>query len=157
MRKLMLRRVIGDRGVGLGYIAAMDEGNGGDGPAGEKQDELQALASRFVDLWQRQLEIMAADPTLNEMMAAYSNFGIQAADSGGGDENGSADDGSGKTAGSGASAGAAAAGPASRQRGGELDELARRVAACEERLAQLEQRAGTRSGGARKRPRKAKS
>ncbi len=147
-----------DRGAGLGYIAAMDEGNGGGNEAsGENRDELQALASRFVNLWQRQLEIMAADPALNEMMAAYSNFGIQATHSGGGDENGSADDSSGTRAKSDSAAGATAARSASRQRGGELDELARRVAACEERLAQLERGAGTTSGGARKRPRKAKS
>ena len=127
----------------MGYIAAMDEGNGGGNEAsGENRDELQALASRFVNLWQRQLEIMAADPALNEMMAAYSNFGIQATHSGGGDENGSADDSIGTRAKSDSAAGATAARSASRQRGGELDELARRVAACEKRLAELERGAG---------------
>ncbi|MDP7504746.1 MAG: hypothetical protein QF774_12020, partial [Nitrospinota bacterium] len=38
------------------------------GSAGEKEDEIQVLAARFVDLWQRQLEIMADDPALRQMM-----------------------------------------------------------------------------------------
>ncbi|MEE8171445.1 MAG: hypothetical protein V3T62_00785 [Alphaproteobacteria bacterium] len=156
LRKLMLRRVIADRCARLGYIATMNERNGGGGSSSGNRDELQALASRFVDLWQRQLEIMAQDPGLSEMMAAYSNFGAQALGAGGArDENGTPDDSNGETANSDTSAGAAAAHASSRQRRSELDELSRRVAACEKRLAQLEKRAGAGSGSARKRTQKA--
>jgi hypothetical protein len=136
----------------------MNERNGDGGSSGGNKDELQALASRFVDLWQRQLEIMAEDPALSEMMAAYSNLGARAPGAGGGgDEGTSGDDGSAKTADSDGTAGAQAARPASRQRGGELDELTRRIAACEKRLAELERGAGAARGGTRKRTRKTKT
>jgi len=187
MRNLMLRRVIGDREARLGYIAAMNNergGDGGDGGSGDNgspgEDQLQAIASRFIDLWQRQMEIMAEDPALREWMNAYTNLGAQteaavrgaqteAAVRGaqteaavrGAREDGNPDDDSGDKGPSGAPAGATtgakAAQPASRQRGGELDELTRRLAACEERRAQLERAAGTASGSAGKRTRKAKS
>ena len=162
LRKSMLRRVIGDRSTGLGYIAAMNERDGGDGAASGKQDEIQALASRFVDLWQRQLEIMANDPALREMMTAFSGFMAPGAQAGGGrGQNGNSDDDQdstkrGHSTKSDAAGGAAAAGAPSRQRSDELDELTRRLTACEERLAALEKGTKGGSGSTRKRPRKTK-
>jgi hypothetical protein len=162
LRKSMLRRVIGDDCTGLGYIAAMNEQNGDSESASENEDEIQALASRFVDLWQRQLEIMADDPALRGMMAAFTGFAPPASQTGGAfDQNGTSDDSqdsatSGKSATSETADGAAPAGSSSRQRGDQLDELTRRLAACEERLAALEKGAQGGSGSARKRPRKTK-
>ncbi len=173
LRKSMLRRVISDRRASLGYITAMNERNDGGAPAGEKggsagekEDEIQALAPRFVDLWQRQLEIMADDPALRQMMTAFSSFMAPAAPStlagGGLDQNGISDESqigtaSDKSAKSDGAAGTAAAGSSSRQRGDQLDEFTRRLAACEERLAALEKGAKGGSASAKKSPRKTKS
>lgn len=136
----------------------MDEHGGGSGSSSRNENELQALASQFVDLWQRQLEVMSADPALSEMMAAFAKFGTQATGAGGGaDENGTANDSSGDATPTGTATRAAPTDAASRQRGSELDELSRRVAACEKRLAQLEQATGAGSGSARKRPGKSRT
>jgi len=136
----------------------MNEHGDDNGSSSGNGDELQALASRFVDLWQRQLEIMAADPALSETMAAYAKFGAQAPDAGGSaDENGTAHDSSGDTATTGDPAGTAPAHAAFGQRSSELDELSRRIAACEKRLAQMEQATGAAGGDARKCPGKAES
>jgi hypothetical protein len=157
LRNLMLRRVIRDRRARLGYIAAMNEGEGNGAPAGGNEDELRALASHFIDLWQRQLEIMAHDPALSELMAAYSKFGAQNLGiDAGADDNGTPNDSSAETTTSGSAAGTAANNASPRQRSSELDELSRRVAACEERLAQLEEGTGGGSRNANKRPRKPK-
>jgi len=158
LRKLMLQRVIRDRWVRLGYITTMNEGCDGGASSDANEGELRALAARFVDLWQRQLKIMAEDPALSEMMAAYRKFGAPGFGTGGGtDESGTPNDSSGKTATSGTAPGAEAADASSRQRGIELDELARRVAACEERLAQLEKGTVGGSASAGKRARKPKT
>ena len=91
-------------------------------------------------------------------MNTYANLRAQTESAlGGTGKDGNPDDNSGDKGSSGATAGTAAAQPASRQRCGELDELARRLAACEERLAQLEQIGGAASGSPRKRAQKAKS
>jgi hypothetical protein len=135
------------------YVAGMT-GQDGDGSSTVNSAELQAFAARFIDLWQRQLETMAADPALRDMMAATSQFAPPAPGaSEKKDENGTSDD--SQNSGNTAPDGAAAAAASSRRRGIELDELARRVAACEERLADLEKRAKAPSGSARKRSRKA--
>ena len=131
-------------------------------PGHARRDEIQALASRFVDLWQRQLEIMANDPALREMMTAFSGFMAPGAQAGGGrGQNGNSDDDQdstkrGHSTKSDAAGGATAAGAPSRQRSDELDELTRRLAACEERLAALEKGTKGGSGSTRKRPRKTK-
>ncbi len=99
--------------------------------------DLANLAKRYLDLWQEQLIAMAADPDLADGLARLlaglapaswpPPFGAPAYD--------------------GSPPGAAAAAPASRQRGDALDELARRLAAVEDRLAALE--TGAPGGGKR--------
>jgi hypothetical protein len=111
--------------------------------------EIEKLAEQFFALWQQQLAAVAADDTLAETTmrlagmfsagaAAMGNVAEYARKSGGiGPDDQPAD--SGK---SGAGAARPAAGDAaSLDHGGELDELRRRVADLEERLARLE--AGT--------------
>lgn len=144
-----MRHVRGDQHAGSSYNANM---SGQDKNAAE----LKTLAARFVDLWQRQFETMAEDPALSQMMATYSNFAANAASKF--DQNGTSDDSRNSAArgATGGPAGAATHGAASGQRSNELDELARRLAVCEERLTALEGGAATGSRGARKRPRKTK-
>jgi hypothetical protein len=110
--------------------------------------DLANLAKRYVDLWQDQLSAMAADPELAESMArllaalvppTWLRWPGATRDE------------------AAAPAGAAAAGAAPLDGDGGLAELARRLAAVEERLAALE--AGTRGGGTgargKRRPRRA--
>ena len=95
--------------------------------------DLASLAKRYLDLWQEQLIAMAADPELAESLARLL-AGLMPP--------GWAGTVSGEPAGT--PAPAAAPG----ERGDQLDELLRRLAAVEERVAALE--AGARAG--RKRP-----
>jgi hypothetical protein len=94
--------------------------------------DLASLAKRYVDLWQDQLIAMAADPDLAGVFARVVGELTPLAR-----PPGSADGG-----GTSRPAGAAAAAAASRDRSDDLDQLARRVAALEERLAALEAGAG---------------
>ena len=90
--------------------------------------DLASLAKRYVDLWQDQLIAMAADPDLAGAFARVVGELTPLAW-----PPGSAD---GRDVPAPARAAAAAA--ASRHRSDDLDKLARRVAALEERLAALE-------------------
>jgi len=103
--------------------------------------DLDALARRFLDLWRGQIEASLADPTLAANLARLMATPFPAAT---GDHGGDA---TADTRGY-APAGAAPAGPASDPSDDRLAGLARRVAACEERLAALERRSGGKRGGA---------
>jgi len=111
--------------------------------------DLDALARRYLDLWQDQMTAMAGDPTLAtalgrlfETAAAampmnWIGMWLQAmqqtmrAGASGGDDGGT---------GTRAKAGAAAAAAASVDRGGDVAGLRRRLAALESRVARLEGR-----------------
>lgn len=101
--------------------------------------DLASLAKRYLDLWQEQLIAMAADPELADSMARLLAGlvppGYRQWPAGAGLDAGAP--------------GAAAAAAASRERGDRLDDLARRLAAVEGRLAALE--AGVQRGGERAR------
>jgi hypothetical protein len=119
--------------------------------------DLDALARRYLDLWQDQMTAMAGDPTLATalgrlfetaaaaMPMSWIGVWLQAiqqtmrAGAAGGDDGGT---------GTRAKAGAAAAAAASVDRGGDLAGLRRRLAALESRVGRLE----TRGDGAAKRP-----
>jgi hypothetical protein len=106
-----------------GYIGAMTEA-----------DHTADLARRFIDLWQQQVAAMAGDPALVEMALRFmAPFAAGA----GGER-------------------APRAAPAAAAPGdvlARLDELARRLAVCEERLAALEPEPRRGRGGARPRTR----
>ena len=59
MRNLTLRRVIEDCKARLGYIAASAMRRTDDGSPGKHK--VQALASQFINLWQRRTELLAED------------------------------------------------------------------------------------------------
>src|SRR5690348_6890784 len=99
--------------------------------------DLASLAKRYVDLWQDQLIAMAADPDLAGVFARIVSELTPLAQPPGTPDGRRAS----------RTAGAAAPAAASRYRGDDVDQLARRVAALEERLAALEAVAG----GGRKR------
>jgi hypothetical protein len=127
--------------------------------------DVDALARRFLDLWQEQLTIMAADPELADGLAkllaglsasaglAPFLAGLAAAPAGPGIGEGSEPGEHGQCGRhtDRDAARAAAADAASRGGGLALDELARRLADVERRLARLEDAAG---GGATARPRR---
>jgi hypothetical protein len=94
------------------------------------------LAKRYVDLWQDHLMAIAGDPALAESVARMF-LGLGAAAPGGATRDGAFA--------SAARAATAAAASHERERG--LDELARRLAALEERIAALE--TGARGGNGR--------
>jgi hypothetical protein len=111
--------------------------------------EMEALARRFLALWQEQLVATASDPALADALARLMTLAggalapwtaaLQAAARArDGDDRAVADR-------------AAPAAAAPRDGGDAVADLARRLAALEERLAQLE--AGARGGGARPRDR----
>jgi hypothetical protein len=110
--------------------------------------EMEALARRFLALWQEQLVATASDPALADALARMMTVAgaalapwtaaLQAA--------ARTRDGS-----EGATDRAAPAAAAPRDGGDAVADLARRLAALEERLAQLE--AGARGSGARPRDR----
>jgi len=96
------------------------------------------LARQFMDLWQRQVSLMAGEGGLADAFALMVD--LMAGQHGPG-RAGDAD---------GPSAAAAAPG----QRGDDRDELARRLAACEARLDRLEQQLTPRRPRAAAKPRK---
>ena len=102
--------------------------------------EFDALAKRFLDLWEQQASAFAADPDVAAAMAAILDpanlAGLRGRASGLSREN--AATGTRKAA---SQDRAEAAHHSSRERDDDLVELARRVAACEERIAALEARA----------------
>jgi hypothetical protein len=110
--------------------------------------EMEALARRFLALWQEQLVATASDPALADALARTMTLAggalapwtaaLQAAARARDGDRAAADR-------------AAPAAAAPRDGGDAVADLARRLAALEERLAQLE--AGARSGGARPRDR----
>ncbi|MBX6368193.1 MAG: hypothetical protein IRZ04_09430 [Rhodospirillales bacterium] len=110
---------------------------------------MEALARRFLALWQEQFVAAASDPELAATLArvltvagaalAPWTAALEAAARAG--------DGHDRTAPHGATPAAAP----SRDGSGDVADLARRLAALEERLAQLE--AGARGGGVRSRDR----
>jgi hypothetical protein len=108
--------------------------------------DLEDLARRYLDLWQQQMTQAAADPELAETIrrlfgpwwgAAAAGFPAQETSS--------------------ATSGTAPARAPSRDRGDQLDDLARRLADVEKRLAAVESAARSRGGKAPARPRRAKA
>jgi hypothetical protein len=106
--------------------------------------DAQALAQRFLDVWQEQAGLLATDPKLAELSASWLNLWKQGAaaatqatapgaQGGGNDARPGAKAGSAKT-------GAAPAAAASGDGQPDVAELARRLADCEARLAALESR-----------------
>lgn len=123
-----------------------------DEPAGPKPEEppsLEALARRFIDLWQSQVAALAADPETNQLIARLIEAQMGAADAlikasraagqaNTGERGHDTDQARAETA-------------AAPSHDGERDvaELARRLAACEARLDHMEKRLGKRGVGAR--------
>ena len=117
--------------------------------------DVESLAKRYLDLWQRQAVEMAADP---DLAAAVERLVASAfAGSGGpaGRQDGTASDGRAEqptdTGRDGRAADAASRSAADRAAPGGGDdrvaELARRIAECQARLAALASKAGTGGGG----------
>jgi len=132
----------------------------------EDAPDLEALAKRFLDLWQDQVAASVADPALAEwlsrFLAAPGGPGLAPA---GKSKAGKSKDGetiNDPTAfadifaamASGAAHGAAPAAASSGAGDDRLDELSRRLADCEKRLSALEPGPGNTGGKPRRRPRK---
>jgi hypothetical protein len=113
-------------------------------------DDTTELARRFLDLWQQQVAAMASDPTLVELALRFMAPFAASPGPGGGPSNGH--DGAANGA---ARAAAPAAAPGDVV--ARLDELAGRLALCEERLAALDAKPGRRRRGARPGPRARRS
>jgi hypothetical protein len=99
--------------------------------------DLEALAKRFLDLWERQAAAITTDPELGAAMTQMMNLAGLPVSPGATekvDEDGPSPSRTGAS-------GTPAAPAASRGRHDDLAELARRVAACEERIVALEARA----------------
>jgi hypothetical protein len=112
--------------------------------------EIDALARRFLDLWQQQAVMAAADPLLAEALARWLAVIDNTVGAAAGMAAGRSAEGMPHHDRSAAPAGAPASAAASVQRDHDLAELARRLAECEARLARLE--AAAAGGG--KRPRR---
>lgn len=115
--------------------------------------DLDALAKRFLDLWQDQVAASVADPALAEWLARFlAAPGASGATPFEGvlpnDGAGFADIFAAMAAGTAPAAAACGAGD------GGLDELSRRLAECEKRLSALESGGGGPSGKPRRRTRK---
>ena len=136
-------------GAGFDYSAAMSdppEPGAGDAEA----PDLDALARRYLDLWQDQVAAVAGDANLIQEMtrlialigAAWSGrpsaTGPGAVSEAGGGRDGSGSDGAGRAAAGGGAVGAAAAGAPSRRGGDDVARLDRRLAALARRVARLE-------------------
>ena len=137
----------------------------------EDAPDLEALAKRFLDLWQDQVAASVADPALAEwlsrFLAAPGGPGLAPAgkSKAGKSKAGKSKDGetiNDPTAfadifaamASGAAHGAAPAAASSGAGDDRLDELSRRLADCEKRLSALEPGPGNTGGKPRRRPRK---
>src|SRR6185295_1961313 len=92
--------------------------------------EPQELARQFFDLWQRQVAMLAAEGGLAALFARFADLSMGRSDEPAGEAT------------AGRQARAAAAGAAPGDRDDDFRRLARRLAACEARLARLEQAAG---------------
>jgi hypothetical protein len=102
------------------------------------------LAKRYVDLWQDHLTAIAGDPALADSMARlFTGVLPWPPYAGVGGERGFAP-----------SAGASAAPPSPPERDRGMAQLARRLAAAEERIAALEARGRGAGAGAAKKPRR---
>jgi hypothetical protein len=126
--------------------------------------DAEALAKRFLDLWQDQVAASVADPAMAEWLARFLaapggpgvtptmgvSQGVSQNDKAGfaGHPGGFADIFAAMA--SGAAPAAASPGPGDDR----LDELSRRLVECERRLAALESGAGRAGGKPRRRPRK---
>ncbi len=148
--------------------------------------DLDELAERYLDLWQDQMTALASDPEFAEVMnrllassaaampdlaAAWAKWPAAMAGlgAGGRTQDGKAAEqtdggpgtartgGKGRTRAAKRSPRAKAAAVAPGDRGADLVELARRLAALEDRVAALESNPGRGRGSARGRPRKARS
>ncbi|MBS0540961.1 MAG: hypothetical protein JSR47_19525 [Proteobacteria bacterium] len=113
------------------YSAGMVSGNDKPGEGGG--EDFEALARRYLDLWQGQLSGMASDQALTEQIArlfaaanAQVASAIQAAQ--------------GAMHGTNAASGSATAAASSGNGPDDVGELRKRVAALEERIARLEAR-----------------
>jgi hypothetical protein len=119
--------------------------------------DLDALAKRYVDLWQEQFSAMASDPKLAEAMAQWLGLmGLGRAAPGAArgqhDGNGQARPAAGRAA-PGPDTPAAAPDPG----GARAAQLADRLAALEQRVAALESRLGGAGAPARPRARRRKT
>jgi len=145
--------------------------------------EQEDLARRFLDLWQDQMTALAGDPEYTEALSRlFASMGVASAEApaacqgwpdalsgllqaagapGGGDQGG--DQGHGQERGGatdlakpsrGAAAGAQAAADEPGDGGSDLDHVLGRLAALEDRIAQLETRAGRARKGPGPKPRK---
>lgn len=140
-----------------------------------KASDLESLAKSYLDLWQDQFAVIAADPANAEAMARL--FGAMAAGqprqsspkqsgSGAGPAEGRAEGRDEHTGIDGAqsadiksagAAGPASAGPSSGDRDDGLSQLAERIGALEERIARMERKLERAGGGARAKSKKRKS
>ncbi|MEE8202591.1 MAG: hypothetical protein V3R74_02415 [Alphaproteobacteria bacterium] len=116
--------------------------------------DLDSLARRFLDLWQDQVAATVSDPALADWMARLLAAPAGAVSGRGQPENEQEDDADAAAA---RPRGAAPAAAASGAGDGSVEQLARRLAACEERLAALESRLEGARGGARRAPRRGRS
>ena len=117
--------------------------------------DLEALAKRFLDLWQAQVAASVADPALAEWLARFlAGPGGPVKPVEGVSRNDATAFADIFTA---MAAGAAPAAASSGPGDDRLDEFSRRLADCEKRLAALEPGAGGARGKPGKRPRKRKS
>src|SRR5690606_28198468 len=123
----------------------------------DRPDDVDALARRFLDLWQEQAALLATDPRLAELSGAWltlwqrgAGMAMQAAAGEGGGNARQAD--AGRNSAAGRAERPAAAAAASGDGQPDPAELARRLAECEARIAALESALAEsgRAGSARK-------
>ncbi len=134
------RRLFGDR-RGYAYTGGMNDKNE---PNEAESDNAAAAARRFIDLWQDQIGALADDQFLSEalesMLRSLSGKRIAGRDgaesNNDGDTDGKDADGNGR--GRDLAPGAETAGPAPGHDMELADELRRRIAECQSRIAALE-------------------
>ena len=125
-----------------------------------EEADLRDLARRYLDLWQDQMSVLAADEdfaeALNRFLEAMGLTGAKAADFltlAGGRERGGEDGGQASGGRHGQmrrEAGTAPIAAASDHGGPDLAELESRIAALDSRLAALEERPGAKRSGAKR-------